>query len=98
MMSIFQNHFPDRLLGGNICRTKISESTALICPRRKRTSYIIKDIMENPHRAILVITGWDPYIESYNAEAGTTKPRSYSFDIDNAALEFRFPICASPSP
>ena len=53
---------------------------------------------EPGHRAILVITGWDPYIEGYNEEAGTLKPRSYSFDIDNTALEFRFPLCASPSP
>ncbi len=53
---------------------------------------------EPGHRAILVITGWDPYIERYNEEAGTLKPRSYSFDIDNTALEFRFPLCASPSP
>ena len=53
---------------------------------------------EPGHRAILVITGWDPYTERYNEAGGTTKPRSYSFDIDNAALEFRFPLCASPSP
>ena len=53
---------------------------------------------EPGHRAILVITGWDPYIEYYQEAAGTLKPRSYSFDIDNAALEFRFPLCASPSP
>ena len=53
---------------------------------------------EPGHRAILVITGWDPYIECYSDAAGTLKPRSYSFDIDNAALEFRFPLCASSSP
>lgn len=53
---------------------------------------------EPGHRAVLVITGWDPYIERYSEEAGTTKPRSYSFDIDNAAFEFRFPLCPSPAP
>ena len=50
------------------------------------------------HKAVLVITGWDPYIEYYSPEAGSNKPRDYSFDIDNAAFEFRFPLCASPSP
>lgn len=44
------------------------------------------------------ITGWDPYIESYNEEAGTSNPQAYSFDIDNAAFEFLFPLCASDSP
>ncbi len=50
------------------------------------------------HRAILAIIGWDPYIERYSEEAGTEKPRTYSFDIDNAALEFRVPLCAPTSP
>ena len=53
---------------------------------------------EPGHRAILVITGWDPYIENYSEAADTLKPRSYSFDIDNAALEFRFPLCSAPAP
>ena len=50
------------------------------------------------HKAMLVITGWDPYIEYYSPEDVTQKPRSYSFDIDNAAFEFRFPLCSPPSP
>ena len=50
------------------------------------------------HKAVLVITGWDPYIEYYSQEADSAKPRSYSFDIDNAAFEFRFPLCSPPSP
>ena len=53
---------------------------------------------EPGHKAVLVITGWDPYIEYYSPEGGTNKPRSYSFDIDNAAFEFRFPLCAPSSP
>ena len=38
------------------------------------------------HRAILVITAYDPYI------SGTTElSEDYSFNIDNESLEFRFP-------
>ena len=50
------------------------------------------------HHAMLIITGWDPYIEGYTEESVSDKPRVYSFDIDNNAFEFRFPRCAVPSP
>lgn len=53
---------------------------------------------EPGHKAVLVITGWDPYTGYYGEEADTGKPRSYSFDIDNAAFEFRFPRCSPLSP
>ena len=54
---------------------------------------------EPGHRALLVITGWDPYIEEYTGDGSTTeKPRSYTFDIDNAAFEFRFPCYSTPTP
>ena len=53
---------------------------------------------EPGHRAVLVITGWDPYLEEYTGDGSTTeKPRDYSFEIDNAAFEFRFPVCSTPS-
>ena len=52
---------------------------------------------EPGHKAVLVITGWDPYIEAYSEGDSTEKPRDYSFDIDNAAFEFRFPLCVQPS-
>lgn len=53
---------------------------------------------EPGHKAVLVITGWDPNIELFNGNTETGKPRSYSFDIDNAAFEFRFPLYSPPSP
>ena len=53
---------------------------------------------EPGHRAVLVITGWDPYLEEYTGDGSTTeKPRDYSFEIDNVAFEFRFPVCSTPS-
>lgn len=45
---------------------------------------------------MLVITAWDPYIEDLEEGAETNKPREYSFDIDNASLEFRIPRSAKP--
>lgn len=50
------------------------------------------------HKAVLVITAWDPYIEDHgDGDADETdKPREYSFDIDNASLEFRIPRSAKP--
>ena len=53
---------------------------------------------EPGHRAVLVITGWDPYIENYSGESESEKPRAYSFDIDNTAFEFRIPVSSSQSP
>ena len=50
------------------------------------------------HKAILVITGWDPYTAYFSGDAGIVAPLSYSFDIDNSAFEFRTPRCASPAP
>ena len=50
------------------------------------------------HRAVLVITGWDPYrsfLDEDYAEGlvtDTTRSRfTYSFDIDNGSFELRFP-------
>ena len=54
---------------------------------------------EPGHRAVLVITGWDPYLEEYTGDGSTTeKPRAYSFDIDNTAFEFCFPRSAPAAP
>ena len=54
---------------------------------------------EPGHRAALVITGWDPYLEEYTGDGSTTeKPRAYSFDIDNTAFEFCFPRSAPAAP
>lgn len=52
------------------------------------------------HKAVLVVTGWDPCqliyvsneIDAEDLVASTLAPRfAYSFDIDNASLEFRLP-------
>lgn len=48
------------------------------------------------HKAVLVITAWDPFIEGYDGDGETDKPREYSFDIDNASFEFRIPRSAKP--
>ena len=53
------------------------------------------------HKAVLVITGWDPYRafldEAYNIGAVTDSTLSsdhYAFNIDNAAFQLRFPQVA----
>ncbi len=48
------------------------------------------------HRAVLVITAWDPFTECNEEGNETDKPRDYSFDIDNASFEFRIPRSAQP--
>ena len=57
---------------------------------------------EPGHKAVLVITGWDPYTGAFldqDFEMGLVSDSSqsgdtYSFNIDNAALELRFPQIA----
>ena len=56
---------------------------------------------EPGHKAVLVVTGWDPYRsildEDYNNGLVTDSSMSsytYSFNIDNSALELRFPQIA----
>ena len=53
---------------------------------------------EPGHKAVLVITGWDPYLAfldvDYKNRAVTDTSLSsftYAFNINNSALEFRFP-------
>ena len=53
---------------------------------------------EKGHKAYLVITAWDPYkdfydLDTYNAVVSDPKEskQRYTFDIDNASLEFKFP-------
>ena len=54
--------------------------------------------VEPGHRLVLVVTGWDPYIvgldEDYNnglIEDPEDSQYTYSFSIDNKALDFRLP-------
>ena len=54
---------------------------------------------EPGHKAVLVITGWDPYRafldEDYAAGTVTDSVDSaytYSFNIDNSSFELKFPV------
>lgn len=53
---------------------------------------------EPGHKAVLVITGWDPYrafrdVDYYTGAVSdsTESGDIYAFNIDNSAFEFRFP-------
>ncbi len=56
---------------------------------------------EPGHRAVLIVTGWDPYrafldedFESGKVSDATLSSYTYAFNIDNSALELRLPRIA----
>ena len=53
------------------------------------------------HKAVLIITGWDPYNDILDEDFknglitdSVDSSYTYAFNIDNEALELRFPVIA----